>query len=82
MNRLVFMMSACLLLPAPLAAYPSFDTPTAPSPMAIEAFETTLPGTLPSHPVRWLGDRGSAGYPDDYSDDAYSREEERLRDGE
>lgn len=75
------MISACLLLPGPLEAYPSFDAPAS-IPIAMEAFETALPGELPSHPDRWLEDRGSAGYPDDYSDDAYSRDEERLRDGE
>jgi hypothetical protein len=82
MNRLVLVIVACLLQSGPLAAYPSFDTPTNLTPVAMEVFEVAPPVAIPSEPVRWLGDRGSAGYPDDYSDDAYSREEERLRDGE
>ena len=82
MNRPVLAIVACVLLPGPLAAYPSFDTPETLAPTAVGAFDPAAPTELSLRPIRWLEDRGSAGLPDDYSDEAYSREEERLRDGE
>ena len=82
MRRSILILTACWLGPSlPVAAHPAFDTVRGQD-AAIETLEDPQPATLLLHPARWLEEEGSAGFPADYSDEAYSRDEERLRDGE
>ena len=82
MRRSILILTACWLGPSlPVAAHPAFDTVRGQD-AAIETLEDARPATLLLHPARWFEEKGSAGFPADYSDEAYSRDEERLRDGE
>ena len=82
MRRVVLIVSACLLASSlPVAAHPAFDAAQVQA-ASIPTPEHVRPAMLFLDPAPWLEGEGSAGFPADYSDDAYSREEERLRDGE
>ena len=83
MKRAVLILVVCWLGSSlAVTAHPAFDTALGQN-AALETLEDARPAALLLQPVRWLEEeQGSAGFPADYSDEAYSRDKERLRDGE
>ena len=82
MRRAVLILTACWLGQSlPVTAHPAIETVQFQS-TSLEMLEDARPTTLLLHSAPWLDEAGSAGFPLDYSDEAYSRDEERLRDGE
>lgn len=82
-RAILFLVLTSTAIPHPAVAAPD-TTSWNGSPAFAETAWTVLAKAPDPRAVStlWSEEKGSAGYPDDYSDEKYSRQRELLRDGE